>query len=82
RFIVKEGGDHLTYLNIWNQWVDADFSYVWAKENFLQQRSLTRARDVRDQLAKLCDRVEVTVSSCGSSNLQPIQRAITAGFFP
>ncbi|KAM3413504.1 hypothetical protein BST61_g11575 [Cercospora zeina] len=82
RFTVKEGGDHLTYLNIWNQWVDADFSYVWAKENFLQQRSLTRARDVRDQLAKLCDRVEVTVSSCGSSNLQPIQRAITAGFFP
>ncbi|KAF2211260.1 hypothetical protein CERZMDRAFT_112705 [Cercospora zeae-maydis SCOH1-5] len=82
RFTVKEGGDHLTYLNIWKQWVDADFSYVWAKENFLQQRSLTRARDVRDQLAKLCDRVEVTVSSCGSSNLQPIQRAITAGFFP
>jgi pre-mRNA-splicing factor ATP-dependent RNA helicase DHX16 len=82
RFTVKEGGDHLTYLNIWNQWVDADFSYIWAKENFLQQRSLTRARDVRDQLLKLCDRVEVTPSSCGASNLVPIQRAITAGFFP
>ena len=82
RFTVKEGGDHLTYLNIWNQWVDADFSYVWARENFLQQRSLTRARDVRDQLAKLCDRVEVTVSSCGASNLPPIQKAVTAGFFP
>lgn len=82
RFTVKEGGDHLTYLNIWNQWVDSDFSYVWAKENFLQQRSLTRARDVRDQLTKLCDRVEVTVSSCGTSNLPPIQKAMTAGFFP
>lgn len=82
RFTVKEGGDHLTYLNIWNQWVDSDFSYVWARENFLQQRSLTRARDVRDQLAKLCDRVEVTLSSCGSTNLAPIQKAITAGFFP
>jgi pre-mRNA-splicing factor ATP-dependent RNA helicase DHX16 len=82
RFTSKEGGDHISYLNIWNQWVDADFSYVWAKENFLQQRSLTRARDVRDQLAKLCDRVEVTVSSCGANNLPPIQRAITAGFFP
>lgn len=82
RFTSKEGGDHISYLNIWNQWVDADFSYVWAKENFLQQRSLTRARDVRDQLAKLCDRVEVTLSSCGTSNLPPIQRAITAGFFP
>lgn len=82
RFTVKEGGDHLTLLNIWNQWVDSDFSYVWAKENFLQQRSLTRARDVRDQLAKLCERVEVTTSSCGAADLVPIQKAITAGFFP
>lgn len=82
RFTNKEGGDHLTYLNIWNQWVDSDFSFVWAKENFIQQRSLTRARDVRDQLAKLCDRVEVTLSSCGSTNIEPIQKAITAGFFP
>jgi pre-mRNA-splicing factor ATP-dependent RNA helicase DHX16 len=82
RFTIKEGGDHLTLLNIWNQWVDSDFSYVWAKENFLQQRSLTRARDVRDQLAKLCERVEVTMSTCGAADLVPIQKAITAGFFP
>ncbi|OTA35828.1 hypothetical protein BTJ68_03977 [Hortaea werneckii EXF-2000] len=84
RFTVREGGDHLTYLNIWTQWVDADFSYVWARENFLQQRSLTRARDVRDQLAKLCDRVEVTLSSSGGSttNTHPILKSLTAGFFP
>lgn len=82
RFTVKDGGDHLTYLNIWNQWLDSDFSEAWARENFVQPRSLKRARDVRDQLAKLCERVEVTLSSCGASNLVPIQRALTAGFFP
>ncbi|VUC37801.1 unnamed protein product [Clonostachys rosea] len=82
RFTVKDGGDHITLLNIWNQWVDSDFSPVWSRENFLQQRSLTRARDVRDQLAKLCERVEVSPSTCGASNLPPIKRAITAGFFP
>ncbi|KAI9812600.1 MAG: hypothetical protein M1827_004589 [Pycnora praestabilis] len=82
RFTIKEGGDHFSLLNIWNQWVDSDFSYVWARENFLQQRSLTRARDVRDQLAKLCDRVEVTISTVGASDLIPIQKSITAGFFP
>lgn len=81
RFTVKEGGDHITLLNIWNQWVESDFSPIWSRENFLQQRSLTRARDVREQLAKLCDRVEVRLSSCGASNLRPIQRALTAGFF-
>lgn len=82
RFTIKEGGDHLSLLNIWNQWVDSDFSYVWARENFLQQRSLTRARDVRDQLAKLCDRVEVTITSVGAQDLVPIQKSLTAGFFP
>lgn len=83
RFTDKDGGDHLTLLRIWNEWVDSDYSYVWAKENFLQQRSLTRARDVRDQLARLCDRVEVdATSSVGAGDLVPIQKAITAGFFP
>ncbi|OAA56838.1 ATP-dependent RNA helicase DHX8 [Cordyceps fumosorosea ARSEF 2679] len=82
RFTVKDGGDHVTLLNVWNQWVDSDYSPIWSKENFLQQRSLTRARDVRDQLAKLCERVEVAPSSCGAANLRPIKRAITAGFFP
>ncbi|KAK6864036.1 helicase associated domain-containing protein [Apiospora arundinis] len=82
RFTVKEGGDHLTLLNIWNQWVDSDFSPIWARENFLQQRSLSRARDVRDQLSKLCERVEVAPSSCGAANIDPIKKALTAGFFP
>ncbi|KAI1251083.1 hypothetical protein MGN70_008144 [Eutypa lata] len=82
RFTVKEGGDHLTLLNIWNQWVESDFSPVWARENFLQQRSLTRARDVRDQLAKLCERVEVAPSTCGAANVDPVKKALTAGFFP
>ena len=82
RFTIKEGGDHFSLLNIWNQWVDSDFSYVWARENYLQQRSLTRARDVRDQLAKLCDRVEVTITTTGAQDLVPIQKSLTAGFFP
>jgi len=82
RFTVKDGGDHITLLNIYNQWVDSDYSPIWAKENFLQQRSLTRARDIRDQLAKLCDRVLEGSSTCGGiSNMQPVQRAITAAFF-
>ncbi|PHH65580.1 hypothetical protein CDD81_2015 [Ophiocordyceps australis] len=84
RFTVREGGDHATLLNIWTQWVDADYSPVWARENYLQQRSLTRARDVRDQLAKLCERVELDAfSTCGAANgnLRPLKRALTAGFF-
>ena len=83
RFTNRDGGDHLSLLNVWTEWVDTDYSQTWAKENFLQERSLKRARDVRDQLARLCDRVEVDASkSCGSNNIEPIQKALTAGFFP
>ncbi|KAI1623009.1 adenosinetriphosphatase [Exophiala viscosa] len=84
RFTNKDGGDHLSLLNVFQEWADSDYSFVWARENFLQQRSLTRARDVRDQLARLCDRVEVDAGkSCGgSTNIEPVQKAITAGFFP
>ena len=82
RFTNKDGGDHFTLLNVWNEWVDSDFSMIWCKENFVQYRSLKRARDVRDQLANLCERVEVVMSSVGANDLVPIQKAITAGFFP
>ncbi|CAI4215280.1 unnamed protein product [Parascedosporium putredinis] len=36
----------------------------------------------RFTLAQLCDRVEVTLSSCGENDQMPIKRALTAGFFP
>ncbi|XP_023722820.1 pre-mRNA-splicing factor ATP-dependent RNA helicase DHX16-like [Cryptotermes secundus] len=41
------GGDHLMLLNVYTQWAESDFSTQWCCENFLQHRSLKRARDVR-----------------------------------
>lgn len=38
-------------------------------------------RDVRDQLAALCERVEVTIeSNPNSSDIIPIQKALTSGY--
>lgn len=78
---TRPGGDHLTLLNIYNQWVDTDYSSMWARENFLQPRALSRARDVREQLLRLCDRVEVDVRP-GSGDTTSIQKALASGFFP
>lgn len=82
RLSSKEGGDFLTYLNIWNQYEESGFDPRFCSENFLQARSLNRARDVRDQLLKLCDRVELPESSCGIADHVAIRKAVTAGFFP
>ncbi|KAL2312718.1 Pre-mRNA-splicing factor ATP-dependent RNA helicase-like protein cdc28 [Schizosaccharomyces pombe] len=78
---TQPDGDHLTLLHIWNEWVDTDFSYNWARENFLKYKSLCRARDVRDQLANLCERVEIELVTNSSESLDPIKKAITAGYF-
>ena len=46
-------------LNVYNQWADTDYSTQWCYENFVQVRSMKRARDIRDQLLGLLERVEI-----------------------
>lgn len=79
---VRSGGDHFTLLNVWEQWAETNYSQQFCYEQFLQFKSLSRARDIRDQLAGLCERVEVVIQSNPNTNdLTPIQKAITAGYF-
>jgi pre-mRNA-splicing factor ATP-dependent RNA helicase DHX16 len=79
---VRAGGDHFTLLNVWEQWADTNYSQQFCYEQFLQYKSLCRARDIRDQLAGLCERVEVVVESNPNSNdITPVQKALTAGYF-
>ena len=57
------GGDHITLLNVYNQWEETGFSTQWCYENFIQPRSMKRARDVRDQIEGLMERVEIEMYS-------------------
>jgi hypothetical protein len=43
-----------------------------------QARTMKRARDIRDQLVGLMERVEITLESCGDDDV-PLCKAITAG---
>ncbi|XP_013188869.2 pre-mRNA-splicing factor ATP-dependent RNA helicase DHX16 isoform X1 [Amyelois transitella] len=73
-------GDHLTLMNVYNQWVDSDYSVQWCYENFIQYRSMKRARDVREQLVGLMERVEIEMESSITEDAN-IRKAITAGYF-
>eukprot|EP01122_Echinamoeba_exundans_P012218 TRINITY_DN5056_c0_g1_i1.p1 TRINITY_DN5056_c0_g1~~TRINITY_DN5056_c0_g1_i1.p1 ORF type:complete len:1044 (+),score=244.51 TRINITY_DN5056_c0_g1_i1:328-3132(+) len=77
--LQRPGGDHMTLLNVYNQWRDAQFSKQWCYENFIQFRSMSRARDVRDQLVGLLERVEIPLVS--SEDTDSILKCITSGFF-
>ncbi|GLE00391.1 hypothetical protein PINS_up009148 [Pythium insidiosum] len=74
------GGDHITLLNVYNQWVETNYSTQWTYENFVIMRSLKTARDVREQLEGLCDRVELERVS-NRSDHEMIRKAICAGYF-
>ncbi|KDQ11123.1 hypothetical protein BOTBODRAFT_177594 [Botryobasidium botryosum FD-172 SS1] len=79
---VKPGGDHFTLLNVWNQWSESNYSQTFCYENFVQFKTLSRARDIRDQLAGLCERVEVVIeSNPNTTDIIPIQKALTSGYF-
>lgn len=78
-----EAGDHLTLLNIWNQWKESGFSNLWCEDNFLQYRTLKRIKDVRSQLEALCIRVGALSQDSRSidSDVTKVQKAILSGFF-
>ncbi|EQB50697.1 helicase associated domain-containing protein [Colletotrichum gloeosporioides Cg-14] len=73
-------GDHLTLLNVYNSWKQSGYSAPWCFENFIQARSMKRAKDVHDQLVKIMDRYRHPVASCGR-NTQIVRQALCSGFF-
>lgn len=74
------GGDHLTLLNVYNQWRDVNYSTQWCFQNYIQFRSMNRARQIRDQLEAMMDRVEIEIKS-NPADTVGIRKAICAGFF-
>lgn len=73
-------GDHLTLLNVYNAWKQSGFSNPWCFENFIQARSMRRAKDVRNQLVTIMDRYRHSILSCGRDT-QKVRQALCAGFF-
>ena len=45
-------GDHLTLLNVYLGYKKSGFSKPWCYENFIQERSMRHAQDVRQQLGQ------------------------------
>ncbi|KAE8124420.1 hypothetical protein FH972_019308 [Carpinus fangiana] len=74
-------GDHIALLKVYSSWKETNYSTQWCYENYIQVWSMKRARDVRDQLEGLLERVEIELTS-EPNDLDAIKKAITSGFFP
>ncbi|PRQ46765.1 putative RNA helicase [Rosa chinensis] len=80
-FHIGNVGDHIALLNVYNTWKETNYSTQWCYENYIQVRSMKRARDIRDQLERLLERVEIELTS-NPVDLEAIKKAITSGYFP
>ena len=82
----RPGGDHLSLLNVYNSWVEANYSAQFCMDNFIQIRSMRRARDIKEQLSELCERVEIDINDPSISVFEDeyntnIRKCIASGFF-
>lgn len=73
-------GDHLTLFGVYKAWQMNNFSKTWCLENFIQERSMRRAQEVRKQLTTIMKRYRHPIVSCGA-DLTKARRALCAGFF-
>jgi pre-mRNA-splicing factor ATP-dependent RNA helicase DHX16 len=74
------GGDHMALMRCYTEWMDANYSTQWCYENYVQVRSMNKARDIREQIEGLMERVEIEVSS-NPHDTDGVCKALTSGYF-
>lgn len=72
-------GDHIMLLNVWRAWNTARCSHEWSRENFVNDRNLRIAREVRSQLALLWSQSGAKRQSCGQLT-ESLRKCLARGF--
>lgn len=54
-------GDHMTILNVWEEWYRHDKSRSWCKENYINNKVLETARNVRRQLLDVMEKLKLPI---------------------
>ncbi|KAJ2923805.1 hypothetical protein H1R20_g13289, partial [Candolleomyces eurysporus] len=79
KFNVPES-DHLTLLNVFNQWKSHGYRDEWAMRHFLHPKLLRKSREVRTQLEDIMKFQKMDIISAGT-DFDVLRKAITAGYF-
>ncbi|KAL7415810.1 P-loop containing nucleoside triphosphate hydrolase protein [Mrakia frigida] len=81
---VHPEGDHLTLLNVYHAYKSNEHDKNWAYNNFLSQRALQQADNVRTQLKRSMEKHDLDLVSTpfeDKSYYLNIRKALTSGFF-
>ena len=79
KFNVPES-DHLTYLNVYNQWKNHKFSDSWCAKHFIHAKAMRKVREVRAQLKEIMESQKVKLVSCGN-DWDVVRKCICAAYF-
>ncbi|XP_053491037.1 pre-mRNA-splicing factor ATP-dependent RNA helicase PRP16 isoform X1 [Ictalurus furcatus] len=79
KFAVPES-DHLTYLNVYLQWKNNNYSSIWCNEHFIHTKAMRKVREVRAQLKDIMVQQKMNLTSCGS-DWDVIRKCICAAYF-
>lgn len=79
KFFVPES-DHLTLLNVYNQWIRAGARTEWCSEHFVHAKQMRKAQEVLGQILDLLARQKIPVTSCGG-DWDAVRKAVCSGYF-
>jgi len=73
-------GDHCTLLDVFKSWKNNGCSANWCKDNYVHQRTLKRAMEIRNQLVKILQQFHLPIVSA-RGDMGRVRKAICAGYF-
>ncbi|KAL3818680.1 hypothetical protein ACJIZ3_004585 [Penstemon smallii] len=79
KFFVPES-DHLTLLNVYQQWKSNQYRGDWCNDHFLHVKGLRKAREVRSQLLDILKTLKIPLTSCGP-DWDVVRKAICSAYF-
>jgi len=79
KFQVPES-DHLTLLNVYNQWKRKNYSDHWATKHFLHGKALKKVREVRTQLADIMESKKCEIVSI-NNDWDVVRKCLCSAFF-
>ncbi|CAE6347324.1 unnamed protein product [Rhizoctonia solani] len=76
-------GDHLTLLNVYNNYYNNKDDKNWCWNNYLSQRALQQAENVRNQLERSMERFDLDLVSIQDERKRSlgVRQALVCGFF-
>ncbi|KAK3086642.1 hypothetical protein FSP39_021298 [Pinctada imbricata] len=79
KFQVPES-DHLTYLNVYQQWKRNAYGATWCNDHFIHIKAMRKVREVRQQLKEIMDQQKMDLISCGNE-WDIVRKCICSSYF-